>query len=376
MEQQKQSLTLHQILEKIRELQEKHLNLESSLISSALNLDKLTIMPDVNFSQSKFESLVEFKGMKFEKMVDFKGSVFEGPVIFRKTSFKDILDLRSCVFKEQVIFEDIESSGKILFNNSSFLKPVEIKRGNFKEEVYFNETNFEDKFVITLSWFSNLASFFDISLAKGIEINGAEFNKSFDLGCSDETKLDKILNKFSCISSSFLGEASFRGRKFLGLTVFKNINFDITPLFANCVFAQDITLSNIKFCDVESEIAEKHYRILKDVLEECGDDIKASFFEKLENKTRRNIIASRTRTSLASFIYKACEFTKAKIIASQNHIAEILYLLRKREYELITRKIFKTNYRRLYNYRSLKNLVQYYLKKPKEIRSNKLHILQ
>ena len=376
MDQQKNNFTPSQIIDKITANNgvESYLNFNHSTVGDYFNLKDAAVLEEISFNDCRFGAPFEFRDVVFDKMVSFKYSVFEGPVIFTKVIFNDILDLRSCVFKDQVIFEDIEANGKILINDSKFKQPTEIKRVKFADDVYFSDAIFEEKLLIAMSCFNDKALFYN-TVFNYLEITGCEFRRLFDLSCNSQIK-NQSINNFNCSNSSFLGNSSFRTRKFLGITIFKNLDFSQAPLFANAIFAQDITLNNIRFYEVESEEAEKNYRILKDVLKDCGDDKKSSFFEKLEIKTSNNINNQKTRTLLVSLCCKGANLGRQSIIEFRNFLARLLYKIKRHEYQSITRRIFKTNYRKLYNYKGLKNLVKSYVKKPEMIRSHKVYTLE
>ncbi len=375
MDQQKNNFVSKQITDKIAANNglEPYLNFNHSIISDYFNLKDAAILEEISFNDCKFEAPFEFRDVVFDQMVSFKYAVFEGPVTFSKVIFNDILDLRSCVFKDQVIFDDVESGNKILLNDSEFKKTTEIKRSRFRDDVYFNEAVFEDKLSISMSFFDDKALFYN-TILNHLEINSCEFKRLFDLSCNNQIS-NQTLNNFNCLNSSFLGNCSFRERKFLGITMLRNLDFKVAPLFANAVFAQDISLNNIRFYDAKSEEAEKNYRILKDVLSNCGDDKKADFFEKLENKTGYNINKQKTRTQLVNLICKSSNLLRESLIKARNGLAKLIYAIKRREYQAITRRIFKTNYRKFYNYKRLKNLVKSYLHKPEIIDTNKSYTL-
>jgi hypothetical protein len=376
MDQQKNNLTSSQIISKIAASSgaEDYLNFNHSVVGDYFNLKDTAVLEEISFNDCRFSAPFEFRDVVFDKMVSFKYSVFEGPVIFTKVIFNDILDLRSCIFKDQVIFEDIEANSKILINDSEFKQPTEIKRAKFSDDVYFSEAIFEEKLLIAMSCFNDKALFYN-TIFNYLEITGCEFRRLFDIACNNQIK-NQSINNFNCSNSSFLGNSSFRARKFLGITIFKNLDFNQAPLFANAIFAQDIALNDIRFYEIESEEAEKNYRILKDVLKDCGDDKKSSFFEKLEIKTSHNINNRRTRTFLVNLFCKGSRLARQLIIEFRNSLARLLYAIKRREYQSITRRIFKTNYRKLYNYKGLKNLVESYLRKPEMMRSSKVYTLE
>ena len=368
--------TSGQVIDKINASNglEPHLNFNHLIIDDYFNLKDAAILEEISFNDCRFSAPFELRDVVFDKMVSFKYSVFEGPVIFSKVIFNDILDLRSCVFKDQVIFEDMEANNKILINDSKFKKPTEIKRAKFVDDVYFSEAIFEAKLLIAMSFFNDKALFYN-TVFNQLEIVGCKFEKLFDLSCNSQIKHREI-NYFNCLNSSFCGGSSFRARNFLGITVFKDLDFSQVPLFAGATFAQDVTLSNIRFYDVESEAAQRNYRILKDVLKNCGDGKKSEFFGKLESKTSYNINKERTRTILASIHCKTSNLIRRFLINLRNSSVILIYVIKKHEYKAITRKIFKTSYRKLYNYKGLKNLVKSYLKKPEMIRPHKVYTLE
>lgn len=375
MDQQKNNITSGQIIEQINANNglESYLNFNHSLVNDYFNLKDAAILEEISFNDCRFSAPFEIKDVVFDKMVSFKYSVFEGPVTFNKVIFNDIVDLRSCTFKDQVIFENVEFNNKVLINDSKFKSPVEIKQVKFADDAYFSEAIFENKLLLANSIFGDKSLFYNATFSH-LEISNCQFKRLFDISCNSQIKNQNI-NDFNCLNSFFLGQSSFRGRKFLGITTFRDIDFNQAPLFANSVFAQDINLGNLRFYDVESSDAEKNYRILKDVLKSCGDNKKSEFFEKLENKTSYNIGKEKARNLLFSICHKNINSIRNFLTNSKNYVAWLLYALKRREYHSITRRIFKTSYRKLYSYKGLKNLVESYLKKPKIIQSNKSYTL-
>jgi len=135
-------------------------------------------------------------------------------------------------------------------------------------------------------------------------------------------------------------------------------------------------MSNVKLFDVDSKSSEQNYRILSSILEEANYKDKSDFFKTLESEAKHNIMKQNERGILVNFLWKIKKLVIALLVYLRNFFIRIIFAIKQHEYKYITRKIFKTNYRKFYNYRSLKNLVAAYLKKPKIIKDNRPYILE
>ncbi len=355
MDQQNINFSSSEVLEKIR----------------ALNSDKKAI----DFSNSKFSEAIEITGLFFSKDVSLRNCIFEKPVIFRDLVVNGIADLSSCHFRDSVIFKNIRFNSLSFYNQTIFSGGLEIMNCFFKGKTDFSNSIIEQSVAVNSSRFCFDTLFCNVILKKGIDIINSEFEGLFDISCDNEIEFRSI-GKFYCVGTLFNKEARFRNREFLGVTTFKNVDFAIAPLFANCQLPHDIAMSNIKLFDVNSKSSEQNYRILSSILEDANDHDKSDFFKTLGNEAKHNIMKQNERGILMNSLWKAKKLVTALLIYLRNLFTRIIFAIKQREYQYITRKIFKTNYRKFYNYRSLKNLVAVYLRKPRVIKDNKPHILK
>lgn len=318
------------------------------------------------FEKSIFLHGASFAGSIFKKKATFDDALFGDGTSFHKAQFERAISAKKTTFGNNTRFDESKlgpakyptefgateaspsdfscsSFGEnTSFNAAKLGERTDFSRANIGKNSHFRATTFGYKTKIdhtdfgpdcdfTLSRFGDECSLIGASFGRNIIFDASIFGENIDFSAAEDSieQKRKIFQKISFSGATFLGNASFIGRKFTGTTEFgiysqkKNpprSNYEKTfllgmpndkkcvffgiPKFYDCELYRDTTFDGAMFKAKPSQEAARAYRTLKEFMERYKAVSEERSFHRLE------MLAEKTKWTriekLASVIYEIC----------------------------------------------------------------------
>lgn len=240
-----------------------------------------------SFFRTKFASHADFSSASFAKGTGFDDASFHSHADFTGTTLGDGPSFSSVTFESPAVFDTTIFGNDANFRTVVFYGPAEFRGASFGDRPMFRKTRFIGD-----------ADFQAAAFGDDIDFECAEFSRSADFSASIRPDAEKTRLEFNAISfagASFLGDATFEGRKFKSTTRFGRPRdtqdacaavFRGIPNFHGCELHQDTDFRDTMFRDdfdvIQGPDAARAYRTLKLAMEKAKATREEQQFFRLE----------------------------------------------------------------------------------------------
>jgi hypothetical protein len=311
----------------------------------ATNFQEVNFGKACVFCESEFDEITEFSSCKFGPNSDFRGSKFNDQSLFIDTEFEDVAIFIEAQFGDTARFEGckfqsytyfIESSfgdstsivecefGDYLsFHGANFKTNTRIKINKSGKEIDFSHAVFDGTSDFSKTTFGDHTIFCNAILRGPSKFDDSVFSGDCDFSYTSQKKhgtqksqtapFAKYSNanstaetlqadtgesgEFHAITfcgARFLGDASFKGRKFTSTANFGWRESETRNSFANptkffgaaefhgCTFSQDTSFKGTEFSSIQSDKHALAFRTLKGLMRELNATQEEQLFFRLE----------------------------------------------------------------------------------------------
>jgi hypothetical protein len=250
------------------------------------------------FKEAKFGLSCSFSRTTFGSHADFSSASFAKGTGFDNSSFHSHADFTGATLGDGTSFSAVAFGSPALFDTASFGNDADFRAATFHGAAEFRGAGFGDRPMFRKTRFVGDADFQAAAFGDDIDFECAEFSRSADFSASIRPDAEKTRLEFNAISfagASFLGDATFEGRKFKSTTRFgrpRDVQdacaaiFRGIPNFHGCELHQDTDFRDTMFRDdfdaIQGPDAARAYRTLKLAMEKAKATREEQQFFRLE----------------------------------------------------------------------------------------------
>jgi hypothetical protein len=250
------------------------------------------------FKSAKFGLSSSFEAAEFNGHADFESAKFSKSASFGKVKFSSYADFKRSDFEDGASFSSAIFESPALFDTASFGNDADFRAATFHGSAEFRGACFGDRPIFRNVRFVGDADFQAAAFGDDISFECAHFSRSADFSASIRPDAEKTRLEFNAITfagASFLGDATFEGRKFKSTTRFGRPRdtqdacaavFRGIPNFHGCELHQDTDFRDTMFRDdfdaIQGPDAARAYRTLKLAMEKAKATREEQQFFRLE----------------------------------------------------------------------------------------------
>lgn len=260
--------------------------------------ENVTFTDAAIFKEAKFGLSCSFFRTTFGSHADFSSASFAKGIEFDHASFHSHADFTGATLGDGASFSSAIFESPALFDTASFGNDADFRAATFHGPAEFRGACFGDRPIFRNVRFVGDADFQAAAFGDDIDFECAEFSRSADFSASIRPDAEKARLEFNAITfagASFLGDATFEGRKFKSTTRFgrpRNTQdacaavFRGIPNFHGCELHQDTDFRDTMFRDdfdaIQGPDAARAYRTLKLAMEKAKATREEQQFFRLE----------------------------------------------------------------------------------------------